>query len=281
MNAGAENISVPGIIRLRFRFGQNASYLATADLCFFPNGLAAAAGRRKVLLLFHPVFSSQEWAVSWAKRVQMTWKLLIVDDHEVVRVGLSALLQAEDFHVVGTASTAEQACEVAKSKEPNVVLMDIRMAGTDGIQAMSLILETQPQIRFVMLSAYDNPTYIARAVAYGASDYVLKGSSHLQILHTLRRAMNSADAASDSLLQRVRRTMQQTAICKAGEDLPITLRELQVLRHIGLGLSNKEIARSLMISVETVKEHVQNILRKMNAADRTDAAVRAVKMGVV
>src|SRR6056297_220939 len=211
----------------------------------------------------------------------MNWKLLIVDDHEVVRVGLSALLDAADITVVGTAGDAEEALEKATSLQPDLVLMDIRMAGTDGLLAMSAIREKMPETRFVMLSTYDNPTYVARAVALGAGDYVLKGSSREEILASLRLVAAKQEAPPHSLLQQIRQTMRQTKICEAGQALPVTARELQVLRHVALGLSNKEIAKSLCISVETVKEHVQNILRKLNAADRTDAAVRAVKLGVV
>lgn len=212
----------------------------------------------------------------------MSLKLLVVDDHAVVRRGVTTLLQDPDVEIVGIVDDGQQAVERVRETRPDAVLMDVRMAGMDGLSALDLIRRDFPDLPVVMFSTYDNPTYIARAVALGASDYVLKGDSREHILDAIRRAANRQAPSSDSILHRVRGAMDSgTDVSGEAFDLPLTVRELQVLRHIALGLSNKEIARSLTISVETVKEHVQNILRKLNAADRTDAAVRAVKLGVV
>lgn len=211
----------------------------------------------------------------------MTWKLMIVDDHEVVRLGMKKLLCGAEFAVVAMAGFADQAVELAAASEPDLILVDVRMEGGDGFAAMSKIRSKQPEVRFVVLTSYDNPTYIARAAAIGASDYLLKSCSHETLLGVLKHALSDGPLLGNSPLWRIKQVMQQTTACTAGSRLPITTRELQVLRHIGLGLSNKEIAASLKISVETVKEHVQNLLRKMNAADRTDAAVRAVRQGIV
>jgi len=142
--------------------------------------------------------------------------------------------------------------------------------------------ESFPKIPVVMFSSYDNPTYVARSIALGASDYLLKNSSREKILGALRRGIAGEPSPSDGILERVRRTMETVKrLPTAVLEYSLTQREVQVLRHIGLGLSNKEIAKSLCISVETVKEHVQNILRKTKAADRTDAAVKAVRWGLV
>jgi DNA-binding NarL/FixJ family response regulator len=130
-----------------------------------------------------------------------------------------------------------------------------------------------------MLSTYDNPTYIARSVALGASDYVLKGSSRTQLLSAIRRAATGESPSSDSVLHRVKRAMERRD--EPIDDVPLTNRETQVLRHVALGLSNREIGQSLGISVETVKEHVQNVLRKIQVTDRTQAAVWAVRKGLV
>ncbi|QEG42781.1 response regulator [Roseimaritima ulvae] len=211
----------------------------------------------------------------------MSSKLLIIDDHEVVRVGLAVLLASDDIVVVGATGSLKEAHELAASQRPDLILLDVRMAGGDGLGAIDDIRSVAEDAKFVVLSTYDNPTYVARAVAMGASDYLLKGSSQADILAALRRVAEDEPPSEESLLRQIRATMRQTDFCTASEGLPLTTRELQVLRHIGLGLSNREIGTSLDISVETVKEHVQNILRKMNAVDRTDAAVRAVKLGVV
>jgi len=131
-----------------------------------------------------------------------------------------------------------------------------------------------------MLSTYDNPTYIARAVALGASDYVLKGSSRDAIVATITAAGHGESPSRSGELGRIAGAMKVRQVID-DDDVPLTQRETQVLRHVALGLSNKEIGRSLEISVETVKEHVQNILRKIAVSDRTQAAVWAVRKGLV
>jgi len=131
-----------------------------------------------------------------------------------------------------------------------------------------------------MLSTYDNPTYMARAVALGANDYVLKGSSRDSILATIRAAAAGETPSKTGELERIASAMKVRATVD-DDDVPLTQRETQVLRHVALGLSNKEIGRSLEISVETVKEHVQNVLRKIAVTDRTQAAVWAVRKGLV
>jgi DNA-binding NarL/FixJ family response regulator len=207
-------------------------------------------------------------------------RVLVADDHEVVRRGLGCLFTDSDVSIVGEASSGEEAVEQTRTHKPDVVVLDIRMPGMDGLDTLEKIKTEFPETRVVMLSTYDNPTYVARAVALGASDYVLKGSSREQILQAITRAAAGEPAAPESMLYRIRGSMTRR---REGNDQenPLTNRELQVLRHVALGLSNREIGRSLTISIETVKEHVQNILRKIDVADRTQAAVWAVKRGLV
>ncbi len=209
-------------------------------------------------------------------------RLLVVDDHEVVRDGLADLLTDSKTQVVGKAGTADDAIQMALSLSPSVVLMDVRMDDFDGLWALEQLKQAVPHLPVVLFSSYDNPTYVARAIALGASDYLLKSASRAEILQTLTSAIEGGAAPAESLLSRVRKTMEadKKSPVELGEYM-LTTREVQVLRHVGLGLSNKEIAKSLSISVETVKEHVQNILRKTKAADRTDAAVKAIRWGVV
>jgi len=209
----------------------------------------------------------------------MTISVVVADDHEVVRKGLGRLLQGSDIDIVAEAADGEQAVKQTLKHSPDVVLMDIRMA-TDGLMALEAIREKSPHTRVVMLSTYDNPTYVARAVALGANDYVLKGLSRDELIAAIRRVASGEGPPSESILHRIKRTMVKRRD-NLGEDFPLTSRETQVLRHLALGLSNREIGRSLGISVETVKEHVQNILRKIDATDRTQAAVWAIKEGLV
>ena len=210
----------------------------------------------------------------------MSISLLIVDDHAVVRTGLKSLLRGADIQIVGEASDGKEAVVQTLDKKPDVVLMDIRMENEDGLKALENIREQAPETRVVMLSTYDNPTYIARTVALGADDYVLKGSSRMDLIDSIRRAAQGRPISEKSPMGQARDSMAKRRE-GVGEDVPLTNRETQVLRHVALGLSNKEIGKSLKISVETVKEHVQNILRKINATDRTQAAVWAVKKNMV
>ncbi len=210
----------------------------------------------------------------------MSVKVVIADDHEVVRRGLVSLLAGPEVSIVGQASSGDEAVKVAKKTKPAVVLLDVRMPGTDGFAALEKLREQMPGVKCVMLSTFDNPTYVARAVAAGAHDYVLKGCTRAELVKAIRDAAAGEAPVRIGELRRVATTMASRASV-ADPDLPLTARETQVLRHMALGLSNKEIAQSLTISVETVKEHVQNILRKLAVADRTQAAVWAVRRGIV
>ena len=210
----------------------------------------------------------------------MSIKVLVADDHEVVRTGLSSLFDGSDIQIVSEASSGSEAVEETLKHQPDVVLLDIRMDDGGGLGALERIRSESPDTSVVMLSTYDNPTYVARSVALGAVDYVLKGSSRQAIISAIERVARGEEPSDDSVLAKVKGAMSKRRDA-SDEDIPLTNRELQVLRHVALGLSNREIGRSLGISIETVKEHVQNILRKVDVTDRTQAAVWAVKKGIV
>jgi DNA-binding NarL/FixJ family response regulator len=210
----------------------------------------------------------------------MSIKVLVADDHEVVRTGLSSLFDGSDIEIISEASNGAEAVEATLKHQPDVVLLDIRMEDGGGLGALERIRAESPDTSVVMLSTYDNPTYVARSVALGAVDYVLKGSSRQAIISAIERVARGEEPSDDSVLAKVKGAMSKRRDA-SDEDIPLTNRELQVLRHVALGLSNREIGRSLGISIETVKEHVQNILRKVDVTDRTQAAVWAVKKGIV
>ncbi len=210
----------------------------------------------------------------------MTIKIVVADDHEVVRSGLANLLKGSGIEIVGEASDGDEAVEKTMKHHPDVVLMDIRMPNRDGLSALEVIRDKIPDARVVMLSTYDNPTYVARSVALGATDFVLKGSTRQELVDVITRAASGDEPLDTSVLRRVKRVMRRRHE-REDDGIPLTNRELQVLRHVALGLSNREIGQSLGISIETVKEHVQNILRKLDVNDRTQAAVWAVRRGVV
>lgn len=210
----------------------------------------------------------------------MAIRLIIADDHEMIRRGLASLLQGTDIEIVGEAADGKECLEKVEQLQPDVVLLDIRMPDADGLEVLERFRDKGIASKVVILSTYDNPTYIARAVALGASDYVLKGSGRDDLVNTIRAVVAGQAPTHAGELRRVADAMQARAQID-DDSVPLTQRELQVLRHVALGLSNKEIGRSLDISVETVKEHVQNILRKIAVSDRTQAAVWAVRKGLV
>jgi len=212
----------------------------------------------------------------------MSHKILVVDDHEVVRLGVSELLRGCGFQIAASCECGEEAIRFVDTLRLDAVLLDVRMEPDDGLATLAQIRKVNANLPVVIFSSYDNPTYVARAAALGANDYVLKRLAPETLGATLERAIAGKKPPAESRLSVVRRLMQQEMDPSSlPPEFPLTCRETQVLRHIALGLSNKEIATSLMISVETVKEHVQNTLRKVKATDRTDAAVRAIKSGLV
>ena len=210
----------------------------------------------------------------------MSIRLLVCDDHEVIRTGLASLLAGTEIEIVGEAASGKETLKQAQKLKPDVILLDIRMPDGDGLSTLEKLRSKMPDCCVVMLSTYDNPTYIARAVALGASDYVLKGSTREAMIATLTAAGKGESPSRSGELRRIAAAMKVRQAID-DDDVPLTQRETQVLRHVALGLSNKEIGRSLEISVETVKEHVQNILRKIAVSDRTQAAVWAVRKGLV
>jgi DNA-binding NarL/FixJ family response regulator len=210
----------------------------------------------------------------------MSIKLLIADDHELIRTGLASLLSGSNIEIVAEAANGKETIKLAEQHKPDVILLDIRMPDGDGLGTLEKLRAKVPGSRVVMLSTFDNPTYIARAVALGACDYVLKGSNREDLITTLEAAAADESPSKAGELRRIAGAMKLRQVID-DDDVPLTQRETQVLRHVALGLSNKEIGCSLEISVETVKEHVQNILRKIAVSDRTQAAVWAVRKGLV
>jgi DNA-binding NarL/FixJ family response regulator len=210
----------------------------------------------------------------------MTIKLLIADDHEVVRAGLKSLLAGTDIKVMAEAASGEQAVRMALKHEPDVVLMDIRMPDGDGLNALGRIKLDRPNLPILIFSTYDNPTYVARAVALGASGFVLKGTAKEKLVEAIQTAAAGQSAWTRDELRRVTGALATPRLA-ADVEVPLTQRESEVLRQLAFGLTNKEIALALHISYETVKEHVQHILRKIGVSDRTQAAVWAVRKGLV
>lgn len=210
----------------------------------------------------------------------MSIKVLFLDDHELVRVGFESLLKDTDIKVVATAATVKEAVDRATQKKPDVVVLDIRLADEDGFDAIEKIRKKLKNVKFIIFSAYNNGTYISRATALGVTDYVLKGSTKSGVVDAITYAFNNKIRAHGNLLRRTKVTMAKKTHF-GDEESPLTKRELEILRHITTGLTNIEIGKTLDISVETVKEHIQNLLRKTQSHDRTGATVWALRNGVV
>jgi DNA-binding NarL/FixJ family response regulator len=210
----------------------------------------------------------------------MTTNIVIADDHEVVRVGLRTLLKESGIRIVAEASDGVTAFKLAKKHKPNLVLLDVRMPEQDGITCLTRIKLDLPDIAVLMFSAFDNPTYFARALALGASGYLLKTSTAKQIINAIHAAAGGDTIWSKEELRRVTGALGAPAVASTG-DPQLTKRESEVLKQVAFGLTNREIAQSLGIGYETVKEHVQHILHKLGVADRTQAAVWAVRKNLV
>ena len=210
----------------------------------------------------------------------MTIRLIVVDDQEIVRKALASLLAGEDIEIVAEGATGKEAVSKTKAHKPDVLLMGVRMPEMDGLGALERIRESGLGTKVILMSCYDNLGYVARAAALGAADFLSKDLPSEAFVDAIQRAARGQESPADSPLHRIKATLQMRRDPKA-DDVPLTRREYQVLRHLAHGLSNRDIGFSLNISVETVGEHVQNILRKLDMPDRTAAAVWAVERGLV
>lgn len=207
-------------------------------------------------------------------------KILIADDHEMVRLGLRRLLAGTEVEIVAEVSTGKAAVKYALENDPDVALLDVRMPDGDGLTALGRIKLEKPEMPVLILSTFDNPTYVARSVALGAAGYLLKGCSRSDLLDTIRSAAAGENAWTRDVLRRISGALATPRLA-ADLDVSLTQRESEVLRQLAYGLKNQEIAKTLQISCETVKEHVQHILRKIGVSDRTQAAVWAVRKELV
>ena len=209
-------------------------------------------------------------------------KVLIADDHVIVREGLIALLNlADDIRVVGDAADGQEVIEMTQKLRPDVVLMDIRMAKLDGVQATREIKTRFPDVGVIVLTNYDDDKYVFDCVTYGASGYLMKDVSPEDLVKAIMSAAQGESLVDPSVLNKV--LTQFRHLAKDGPDHSEILspREKEVLEALAQGLTNKEIAQQLHIAEKTVKTHFSSIYRKLNVTTRSQAIVGAVKSGLV
>ena len=208
-------------------------------------------------------------------------KILIVDDHTVVRDGLSAILgRQEDFIVVGEAANGLEAVERAKDLQPDVILMDLRMPELGGVEAMGRIREENLDVKFIVLTTFDNDEHIFHAIEAGAKGYLLKDASREELFQAVRAVQRGESLIQPGVAAKVLERFAQLSRQATGADL-LSERELEVLRLMAKGAANKEIAASLSISESTVKTHVANIFQKLEVNDRTGAVTQAIQRGII
>jgi len=210
-------------------------------------------------------------------------KVLIADDHVIVREGLIALLNmADDIKVVGEAADGREAIDMTKRLRPDVVLMDIRMAKLDGVQATREIRARFPDVRVIALTNYDDDEYVFDCLRYGASGYLMKDVSPEDLVKAIKSAVEDESSIDPSVLNKILTQFRQ--LTEGGSnhaDDKLSSREQEVLEALTAGLSNKEIAQKLYITEKTVKAHFSSIYRKMNVSTRSQAIIGAVKSGLV
>jgi len=200
-------------------------------------------------------------------------RVLVVEDHNVVRQGLVALLNlVEDIQVVGEAADGEEAVVQFRSHHPDVTLIDLRLPKLSGVEVIQRVRSETPQARFVVLTTYDGDEDIYRALKGGAKAYLLKGMTTEELISTIRAVHAGRSHIPAAIAERLAERM-------GTEDL--TPRESQVLEQIVSGKSNKEIATELAITEATVKTHINTLLGKLGVEDRTQAATAAIRRGIV
>jgi DNA-binding NarL/FixJ family response regulator len=223
-----------------------------------------------------------------------TTRIVIADDEELIRFGLMGILsREEDMEVVGEASTGTEALRLCRELRPELVLMDVEMPEMDGLSATRQLKEELPTISVLVLTAYDNPDYLLEAVQAGAAGFLLKESALQRVSSAVRTLMNGEPLLDQELAVRLLRRLSPRVEGAGGREAQVdeelrariledlTDRELEILDLLSAGMSNQQIARQLFLSLSTVKTHVHRIISKLEVSDRTQAAVRAIRLGLV
>ena len=213
-------------------------------------------------------------------------RVLIADDHRVVREGLGAILKTKsDMDVVGEATNGIEAVQAARGLRPDVILMDISMPQMDGVEATRLIKKERPQIGIVALTMHDDDPTIFELIRAGVNGYLLKDSDSVDIVKAIRSIYKGESMIHPYIAKKVLRELSQKEERKkeeaAGGAHRLSAREIDVLQRVATGKTNKEIAGDLTLSEKTIKNHVRNIFHKMQVFDRTEAAIKGIREGII
>ncbi len=210
----------------------------------------------------------------------MTVRVLIVDDHAVVRAGLRLLIDAEeDLEAVGEAGSARDAVFQARALKPDVVLMDVVMPDQSGLDVVPTILHERPEIKVLVLSMQDDPQYVRQAFAAGAKGYVLKEAADTEVVSAIREVANGGSYVHPTLGARL--VAAESAEARRAEEDPLSDREREVLRLLALGHTNQEISTQLFISVRTAETHRAHIMQKLRLSSRAELVRYALDQGVL
>ncbi|MDQ4001957.1 MAG: response regulator transcription factor [Actinomycetota bacterium] len=228
-------------------------------------------------------------------------RLLIADDHTLVRKGMRAMLENQpDLEVIGEAEDGQEALELCREQCPDLVLMDVRMPKMDGLAATQAIKEKCPQTSVLIVTTHEDQEYLLEALKRGAAGYLLKEASQQQLISAVRRVLQDETSLDQELARRLilrladeAQTEKERSPAPPGrrplEERPeppplpeaMSSREVEVLKLIARGQTNHQIAENLLVSTSTVKKHVRQIVLKLNVSDRTQAAVRAIELGLL
>ena len=207
-------------------------------------------------------------------------RVLFVDDHEMVRIGVSSYLSAQhDIEVVGEAENGRKAVELAMELKPDIILMDLVMEEMDGIEATREIMESWPEAKIIIVTSFLDDEKVYPALQAGATSYMLKTSKASEIANAVRKTYNGQIVLEPEVTDKMMMKMREKNVTPLHEDL--TAREMEILLLMAEGRSNQEIADKLFIALKTVKTHVSNILSKLQVQDRTQAVIYAFKHSLV
>jgi len=211
-------------------------------------------------------------------------RVLIADDHALFRQGVRRLLDtASDIQVVGEAASGTEALRLVEDLAPDIVLLDVSMPGPSGVEVARVVKTTSPRTRVIIVTVFTNEEFLFEAIKAGAMGYLLKDSSPEELIRAVRVVAQGEGLIAPAMAGKIFKEFARAADTREAAPLvtPLTQREVEILQHVAAGLANKEIASRLGISERTVKNHLSNIMEKLQVNSRTQAAVYALKSGLV